>query len=106
MRSEFTHATTLTITTITSNIYRTTGSTGNYRVNRVPTVRGVPRKLLTSGQLARELGLAPGTVSRYAREGIITPEVITAGGQYRFDLDRVREELRKRAEERRKQRNE
>jgi len=66
----------------------------------------VPRKLLTSGQLARELGLAAGTVSRYAREGILTPEVITAGGQYRFDLDRAREELRQHAAQRRKQRNE
>jgi len=64
----------------------------------------MPRKLLTSGQVARELGLAPGTISRYARQGTITPELITAGGQYRFDLDRVREELRKLAEERRSER--
>lgn len=63
----------------------------------------MPRKLLTSGEVADELGLSPRTISRYAREGIITPELITAGGQYRFNLDRVREDLRKHAEKRRQQ---
>lgn len=63
----------------------------------------MPRKLLTSGEVADEFGLSPRTISRYAREGWITPDVITAGGQYRFDLDRVREELRQRAIDRAKQ---
>jgi DNA-binding transcriptional MerR regulator len=65
--------------------------------------RCVARRLLTSGQVGRELGLAPGTISRYARQGIITPALITAGGQYRFDIEQVREELRKLAEKRREQ---
>ncbi|MGH3928939.1 MAG: helix-turn-helix domain-containing protein [Pseudonocardiaceae bacterium] len=64
----------------------------------------MPRKLLTSGEVADELGLSPRTISRYTREGWITPDGIAAGGQYRFKLDRVREELRKRAVDRAKQR--
>lgn len=64
----------------------------------------VRKRLLTSGQVAAELGLSRSAIARYAREGSITPEVITPGGQYRFDLDRVREELRQLAERRRNER--
>jgi len=45
--------------------------------------------------------LSRSAIARYAREGSITPEVITPGGQYRFDLDWVRGELRQLAERRR-----
>lgn len=65
----------------------------------------MPRKLLTSGEVADELGLSPRTISRYAREGLITPELVTAGGQYRFNLEKVRAELRQLAERRRAERD-
>lgn len=52
------------------------------------------RKLLTSGELANELGVSQRTIARYAREGKLTPAEITLGGHYRWDLDDVRRQLR------------
>lgn len=61
------------------------------------------RRLLTSGQLADELGVSPRTVARYVRNGWLTPTMITLGGHYRWDLAEVqatiRAERRKRAHE-------
>lgn len=52
------------------------------------------RRLLTSSQLAAELGLSRQSIARYAKRGLITPEVVTPGGQYRWDLETVRRQLR------------
>lgn len=61
------------------------------------------RRLLSSGELAADLGLARRTITRYAREGWITPTITTPGGRYRWDADRVVEELAQLAEKRRQQ---
>jgi excisionase family DNA binding protein len=55
-------------------------------------------RLLTSGQLARALGVAPRTVARWAQDGWITPAQITAGGHFRWKLEDVQAELAKRRE--------
>lgn len=52
------------------------------------------RRLLSSGELADALGLARRTVSKYAKEGLIVPELITPTGRYFFDEDDVRRQLR------------
>lgn len=52
------------------------------------------RRLLSSGELADALGLARRTVSKYAKEGLITPELVTPTGRYFFDLEDVRNQLR------------
>jgi DNA-binding transcriptional MerR regulator len=52
-------------------------------------------RLVTSGELAKELGLSLRTIQRYIAGGVITPEFRTAGGHTRWDLDSVREQLRK-----------
>lgn len=52
------------------------------------------RRLLTSSEVAAELGLSRSSIARYATAGYITPEVTTPGGQYRWDLEKVREQLR------------
>lgn len=52
------------------------------------------RHLLTSGELAEELGIAPRTVARYVRDGWLVPAETTMGGHYRFDLDDVRRQIR------------
>jgi excisionase family DNA binding protein len=52
-------------------------------------------KTLTTGELAKELGVSRGAVLRWATEKIITPEFITAGGHYRWVADDVRAELRR-----------
>lgn len=51
------------------------------------------RKLLTSGQLADELGISPGTVARYARQGWLVPAETTMGGHLRWDLEDVRRQM-------------
>ncbi|WP_249124410.1 helix-turn-helix domain-containing protein [Saccharopolyspora erythraea] len=62
------------------------------------------KRLLSSGELASELGISRRSVSRYADEGLISVALVTPGGRYKFDLDVVRDELRKLAEERRNDR--
>ncbi|PKW13132.1 MerR family DNA-binding transcriptional regulator [Saccharopolyspora spinosa] len=52
-------------------------------------------RLLTSGELARELGISPRTVARYVRLNLLTPTETTLGGHYRWDLDEVREQIKK-----------
>lgn len=46
-------------------------------------------KMLTAGEVARELGVQPVTVRKWAAEGMI-PCTRTAGGHRRFALDEVR----------------
>ncbi|WP_308283065.1 MerR family DNA-binding transcriptional regulator [Pseudonocardia nigra] len=49
---------------------------------------------LTSGELARELGISHSAILKWAREGLITPEWTTPGGHHRWDLEKVRQQLR------------
>lgn len=51
------------------------------------------RKLLTSTELADELGLSASTIGRYVRDGSLKPTIVTPGGQYRWDLDDVKRQL-------------
>ncbi|MFC7342069.1 MerR family DNA-binding transcriptional regulator [Saccharopolyspora griseoalba] len=59
--------------------------------------------LISSSELAKKLGLARRTISHYAKNGLITPAVITPGGQYRWRYDDVVTEMRELAERRRRQ---
>jgi len=56
-------------------------------------------RLVSTGDLARALGLSVRTIQRYRNEGLITPEVITKGKHARWDVDRVKAELRELAEQ-------
>ncbi|GAA3352104.1 MerR family DNA-binding transcriptional regulator [Saccharopolyspora gregorii] len=58
------------------------------------------KRLLSSGELAKELGISRRSISRYADEGLISVALVTPGGRYKFDLEIVRGELRKSARER------
>lgn len=58
--------------------------------------------LISSSELAKKLGLARRTISHYAKNGWITPALITPGGQYRWRYDDVVAEMRELAEQRRK----
>lgn len=51
------------------------------------------RRLLTSGELADELGLSRRAISDYAKNGLITPALRTPGSQYRWNLDDVQAEM-------------
>lgn len=48
-----------------------------------------------TGKAAAALGVNPGTLWRWQKAGIVTPELTTPGGQARWDIDNLREQLRK-----------
>lgn len=52
--------------------------------------------LITSGEVARRLGVTTSTVSAWARQGLISPAVRTAGGRLRFRWSQVQAQLRER----------
>jgi DNA-binding transcriptional MerR regulator len=51
-------------------------------------------RLVTSAELARALGLSARSIQRYRRDGLITPEVVSPGGHARWDIEKVRQEIR------------
>jgi DNA-binding transcriptional MerR regulator len=53
------------------------------------------RRWITTGELARELGLSVRTIQRYRADGLITPEIVTRGGHGRWDLEKVQDQIRR-----------
>ena len=53
-------------------------------------------RYLTTGALAKELGVSAGAILKWTRDGLITPAFTTPGGHHRWLLDDVRRELRER----------
>jgi excisionase family DNA binding protein len=51
-------------------------------------------RLLSTGELARELGVSRGAVLKWAKDGLIIPAFTTPGGHLRWDLDDVRRQVR------------
>jgi DNA-binding transcriptional MerR regulator len=58
-------------------------------------------RLVSTAELARALGLAPRTIQKYRKDGLLTPDLESIGGHARWNVERVREELRRIAAERR-----
>lgn len=56
------------------------------------------RRLVTTSELAREVGLHSRTLQRYRAEGLITPEIESKGGHARWDVEKVIQQLRAMAE--------
>lgn len=54
--------------------------------------RGEP--LLSSGDVAKRLGVATATISAWVRQGRLVPAVTTMGGRYRFRWSEVQAQLR------------
>ena len=50
--------------------------------------------LLTTAELAKELSVSVRTVQRWVDRGWVRPELVLPSGQYRFDLDSVKRQLR------------
>jgi len=50
--------------------------------------------LITTGDVARRLGVTPRAVSRWVARGQLTPAVTTPGGRHRFRWSEVVEQLR------------
>lgn len=53
----------------------------------------MPGKLLTTAELAAELGLSDRTLQRYRRDGVLKPKLSTPGGHARWDLEDVLDQL-------------
>ena len=52
-------------------------------------------KLIRTAEAARALSVDPSTLSRWAQKGLVKPAFRTAGGQARWDLDDLREQVRR-----------
>lgn len=53
---------------------------------------------MTTAELARALGLSARTIQRYRQTGLLEPDLVSAGGHARWDVDKVRSVLRSLAE--------
>ena len=59
---------------------------------------------VTSGELAKQLGLSRSTITGYATSGDLVPAFTTPGGQYRWDVADAKRQLEDIAKRRREQR--
>lgn len=50
-------------------------------------------RLVPTPEAAKALGLSPRTVQRYVTAGLITPDLTLPSGKYRWDVDRLREQI-------------
>jgi MerR HTH family regulatory protein len=55
-------------------------------------------RLVTTAELARALGLSARTIQRYRQGGLLVPDLVSAGGHARWDVEKVRSRLRSLAE--------
>ncbi|MHA6629379.1 MerR family transcriptional regulator [Pseudonocardia sichuanensis] len=51
-------------------------------------------RLVTTSELARAIGLHTRTIQRYRAEGVIVPELESPGGHARWDVEKVKDQLR------------
>ncbi len=49
---------------------------------------------VSTGQAAKALGVDRSTLLRWAKKGLLKPPLRTPGGHYRWDVDKLRDELR------------
>ena len=54
----------------------------------------VGKQLISTGEHARELGVARGTILVWINNGLISPEFTTPGGHHRWVLEDVLRQLR------------
>ncbi len=64
----------------------------------------MPVRYLTTSELSHHLGIAARTIQGWRKKGLITPALVTAGGQARWIEQDVRDQLRRLEEERRRER--
>jgi len=53
-----------------------------------------PPKYVTTGQAARELGVSERSLRQWAADGVLEPDYRTPGGHARWDVERLRFEMR------------
>jgi DNA-binding transcriptional MerR regulator len=50
--------------------------------------------LVTTGEAAKELGIGRATLARWWADHLVEPELVTAGGHARWDVEKLRARLR------------
>lgn len=53
-----------------------------------------PPRLLTTGEAAREIGIAGKTLSKYVRDGKIKPTFRLPSGHLRWDIEHLKTQVR------------
>lgn len=51
-------------------------------------------ELVSTGEAARALGIGRSTLARWHAQGLVSPELVTAGGHARWNVEDLREQLR------------
>jgi DNA-binding transcriptional MerR regulator len=61
-------------------------------------VVGVTSKdeLVATGVAAKQIGVHRGTLVRWWQQGLVEPELVTPGGQARWDVGKLKQQLRER----------
>lgn len=54
----------------------------------------VSDELVPTAVAAKAIGVDSRTLQRWVRQGRVTPELVTAGGQARWDVDKLKQQLR------------
>ena len=55
---------------------------------------GVPKpQLVPTPEAARQLGISARTLQRYAKAGLITPDLRLPSGRYRWDVEKLRAQI-------------
>jgi DNA-binding transcriptional MerR regulator len=49
--------------------------------------------LVTTTEAAKRLGIAARTLQRYVAAGLITPDLTLPSGRYRWDVDKLRDQI-------------
>ena len=52
-------------------------------------------RLVTTAEAAKTLGVSNRTLARWTQDGRLTPTSTTLGGHYRWNVDELREQIRK-----------
>lgn len=50
-------------------------------------------ELVSTPVAARRLGVSARSVTRWRKKGLVTPDLVTPGGQMRWDVERLRRQI-------------
>ena len=56
-------------------------------------IAGVAGPLVPTSEAARRLGLSARSLSRWAQDGRVEPDLVTPGGHMRWDVERLRAQI-------------
>ncbi|HWO62210.1 MAG TPA: MerR family transcriptional regulator [Umezawaea sp.] len=51
-------------------------------------------KLVTTSEAAKQLGVGTSTLQRWAKDNVVSPDLVTPGGHMRWAVEHLRDQLR------------